>query len=119
MMKRSRLLTEPTQAIDRNIEIELAQARLFACRGQFAVARRLVVQAEAFLLQAPLNQAEVLEARAEAERLAGVPDQAAASRRAAADLKGPEGGACRAGQGRPRQPHRPSRPRANVVGRIT
>jgi predicted ATPase/DNA-binding SARP family transcriptional activator len=63
----------------------LTQAKLLARRGQFAAARRLVGQGQALLspTSAPLHQAEVLEARAEVERLAGAPGQAAASLRAA------------------------------------
>ena len=63
----------------------LTEAKLFARRGQFAAARQLVGQAEALLspTSAPVEQADVLEAKAEVERLAGAPDQAAASLRAA------------------------------------
>ncbi len=53
----------------------LTEAKLLARRGQFAVARRLVRQAEALLTptSAPLKRADVLEAEAEVERLAGHP----------------------------------------------
>ena len=63
----------------------LTQAKLLARRGQFAAARQLVDEAEALrdARSPPVAQAEVLEARAEVERLAGAPDQAAASLRAA------------------------------------
>jgi tetratricopeptide (TPR) repeat protein len=49
----------------------LTKAKLLARRGRFAAARQLV------------GQAEALKTRAEVERLAGAPDQAAASLRAA------------------------------------
>jgi predicted ATPase/DNA-binding SARP family transcriptional activator len=63
----------------------LTQAKLLARSGQFAAARQLVSQAEALLspTSAPLIRADVLQARAEVERLAGAPGQAAASLRAA------------------------------------
>ena len=61
----------------------LTEAKLLARRGQFAAARQLVGQAEAFMASARELQADALEARAEVERLAGAPDQAAASLRAA------------------------------------
>jgi tetratricopeptide (TPR) repeat protein len=70
-------------APDRNMEIDLTQAKLLARRGQFAAARQLIAQKGASVSQAPLDRAEVLEARAEVDRLAGAPDQAAASLRAA------------------------------------
>jgi predicted ATPase/DNA-binding SARP family transcriptional activator len=62
-------------------------AKLLARRGQFAVARQLVSQAEALLLPASaMDPAYVLRTRAEIERLAGAPDQAAASLRAALQI---------------------------------
>ena len=63
----------------------LTKAKLLARRGQFAAARRLVGQAEALLpsTSASMLQTEILLARAEVEWLAGAPDQAAASLRAA------------------------------------
>jgi tetratricopeptide (TPR) repeat protein len=70
-------------APDRNMEIDLTQAKLLARRGQFAAARQLIAQKGASVSQAPLDRAEVLKARAEVDRLAGAPDQAAASLRAA------------------------------------
>jgi hypothetical protein len=71
---------------DRNMEIDLTQAKLLARRSQFAAARQLVAEKEASVSEAPLEQAEVLEARAEVDRLAGAPDQAAASLRAALQI---------------------------------
>ena len=63
----------------------LTEAKLLARRGQFAAARQLLGQAVAPMSPAssPLAQAEVLESRAEVERLAGAPGRAAASLRAA------------------------------------
>ena len=63
----------------------LTEAKLLARRGQFAAARQLLGQAVAPMSPAswPLAQAEVLESRAEVERLAGEPGRAAASLRAA------------------------------------
>jgi predicted ATPase/DNA-binding SARP family transcriptional activator len=68
--------------------IQLTRAKLLARRGQFAPARQLVGQADAVLSpkSAPLFRTDVLEARAEVERLAGAPSQAAASLRAALDI---------------------------------
>ncbi len=65
-----------------------AEAKLLARRGQFAAARQLVSHAEAFLplTSGPLIQADVLKTRAEVERLAGAPGQAAARLRAALDI---------------------------------
>ncbi|HYK31405.1 MAG TPA: hypothetical protein VEV63_05555, partial [Streptosporangiaceae bacterium] len=61
------------------------RAMLLARRGQFPAARKLVAEAEALITPttSALTQAEVLIARAEVDRLAGAPDQAAASLRAA------------------------------------
>ncbi len=61
------------------------RAKLLARRGQFAAARRLIAEAEALITPATsvLTRAWVLEAKAEVGRLAGAPDQAAASLRAA------------------------------------
>ena len=61
------------------------RAKVFARRGQFAAARRLVDEAEALTSQTCRAQwvGEVLMAKAEVNRLAGSPDQAAASLRAA------------------------------------
>jgi predicted ATPase/DNA-binding SARP family transcriptional activator len=61
------------------------RAMLLARRGQFPAARRLVADAEALLTPASsaLTRAEVLIAKAEVDRLAGAPDQAAASLHAA------------------------------------
>ncbi len=57
------------------------EAKLLARRGQFAAARQLVGQVEALLspTSPSMLQTEVLTTRAEVERLAGAPDQAAAS----------------------------------------
>jgi predicted ATPase/DNA-binding SARP family transcriptional activator len=63
----------------------LTEAKLLARRGQFPEARQLVGEAEAFLTATsdPLLQAEVLETKADVERLAGAPGPAVASWRAA------------------------------------
>ena len=61
----------------------LTEAKLLARRGQFAAARQLADQALLSPTSAPMRQADALLARAEVERLAGAPDQAAASLRAA------------------------------------
>ena len=63
----------------------LTQAKLLARRGQFAAARQLADEAQAHIPPAalPADQAEVLETRAEVDRLAGAPGHAAASLRAA------------------------------------
>ena len=63
----------------------LTQAKLLARRGQFAAARQLIARAEALpsWTTGPIAQTDVLKTRAEVERLAGAPDQAAASLRAA------------------------------------
>jgi tetratricopeptide (TPR) repeat protein len=59
------------------------RAKLLARRGQFPAARRLMAEAEALITPATsvLIRAEVLVAKAEVNRLAGAPDQAAASLR--------------------------------------
>ena len=61
------------------------QAQLLARDGQFPEARQLLAQAEASLppTPSPIDQAAMLKDRAEVERLAGNPGQAAASLRAA------------------------------------
>ena len=66
----------------------LTQAQLLARRGQFAAARQLVGQVEALLSSTslPVERAGVLETKAEVERLAGAPVQAAASLRAAIEI---------------------------------
>ena len=66
----------------------LTKAKLLARRGQFAEARRLVRRAEALLspTSAPLMRADVMEAEAEVERLAGAPEQSAGSLRAALQI---------------------------------
>ena len=63
----------------------LTEAKLLARRGQFPEARQLVGEAEAFLTATSdlLLQAEVLETKADVERLAGAPGPAVASLRAA------------------------------------
>ena len=59
----------------------LIEAKLLARRGQFAAARQLIGRAEAIpsWTTGPIGQTDALQARAEVERLAGAPDQAAAS----------------------------------------
>jgi predicted ATPase len=66
----------------------LTEARLLARGGQFAAARQLIGQVEAVLppTEVPMSRADVLRTRAEVERLAGEPGQAAASLRAALDI---------------------------------
>jgi tetratricopeptide (TPR) repeat protein len=66
----------------------LTRAKLLARRGQFAAARRLADEQEAQLppTAPPLPQATVHEGRAEIERLAGAPGQAAARLRAALEI---------------------------------
>ena len=66
----------------------LTEAKLLARRGQFTAARTLVGQAEARLppTPSPMLRANALKARAEVERLAGAPGQAAASLRAALNI---------------------------------
>jgi len=62
-----------------------ARAKLLARHGQFAAARRLVAEAEALITPASsaLVRAGLLVVKAEVDRLAGAPDQAAAGLRAA------------------------------------
>jgi tetratricopeptide (TPR) repeat protein len=66
----------------------LTEAKLFARRGQFTAARQLIGQAEAIpsWTSGPIGLTDALKARAEVERLAGAPDQAAASLRAALQI---------------------------------
>jgi tetratricopeptide (TPR) repeat protein len=63
----------------------LTKAKLLARRGQFAAARQLIAQAEALPSRTtgPVARTDALKTRAEVERLAGAPDEAAASLRAA------------------------------------
>jgi predicted ATPase/DNA-binding SARP family transcriptional activator len=63
----------------------LIEAKLLAHRGQFAAARQLIGRAEAIpsWTTGPIGQTDAQQARAEVERLAGAPDQAAACLRAA------------------------------------
>jgi tetratricopeptide (TPR) repeat protein len=76
----------------------LIEAKLLARRGQFAAARRLVGQAEAprSWMTGPIAQTDALTARAEVERLAGAPGQAAASLRAALQIYEDMGSAAQA-----------------------
>jgi tetratricopeptide (TPR) repeat protein len=61
-----------------------AKAKVLAQRGQFAAARQLIAEAEEGGSSAPwMLRAAVLMAKAEVSRLAGAPDQAAASLRTA------------------------------------
>ena len=65
----------------------LVKAKLLARRGQFAAARRLADEGARLAPTAsPLAQATAHEARAEVERLAGAPGQAAARLRAALEI---------------------------------
>ncbi len=83
----------------------LTEAKLLARCGQFAAARTLVGQAEALLppTSVPMARANVLKARAEVERLAGAPGQAAASLRAALDIYEQQRATTLAGQTRAAQ----------------
>ena len=83
----------------------LTEAKLLARRGQFAAARTLVGQAEALLppTSVPMARANALKARAEVERLAGAPGQAAASLRAALDIYEQQRATTLAGQTRAAQ----------------
>ena len=80
----------------------LTEAKLLARRGQFTAARTLVGQAEARLspTSSPMLRANALKARAEVERLAGAPGQAAASLRAALDIYEQQRATALAGQAR-------------------
>jgi class 3 adenylate cyclase/tetratricopeptide (TPR) repeat protein len=80
------LQIDPTpDAIDAHVG-SLTKAKLLARRGQFAAARQLVNDEEAAYpppTASPRDQAWVHETRAEVDRLAGAPERAAASLRAA------------------------------------
>jgi hypothetical protein len=63
------------------------KAKLLARRGQFAAARRLAAEgARLAPAGSPLAHATAHEARAEVERLAGAPEQAASRLRAALEI---------------------------------
>jgi tetratricopeptide (TPR) repeat protein len=80
----------------------LIEAKLLARRGQFAAARQLTDQEQAHLppTAPPLHQADLLETKAEVDRLAGAPDQAAASLRAALRIYEDRGATALAGRTR-------------------
>jgi predicted ATPase/DNA-binding SARP family transcriptional activator len=80
----------------------LTEAKLLARRGQFTAARKLVGQAETRQspTSSPMLRANVLKARAEVERLAGAPGQAAAGLRAALDIYEQQRATALAGQAR-------------------
>ena len=80
----------------------LTEAKLLARRGQFTAARTLVGQAETRQspTSSPMLRANVLKARAEVERLAGAPGQAAAGLRAALDIYEQQRATALAGQAR-------------------
>jgi predicted ATPase len=82
------LLDQANRAPSTVFSTWLIEAKLLARHGQFAAARQLVGQVEALLppTSVPMPRAGALQARAEVERLAGAPDQAAASLRAALDI---------------------------------
>ena len=90
-LEEARRMTEEAQAaagaddIDAQARWRAARAKVLARRGQFPTARALLD--EATVLVSPTSwaalQAEILLARAEADRLAGAPEQAGASLRAA------------------------------------
>ena len=79
-------MTEEAQAaaapddIDPHAQWRATRAKLLARRGELSAARRLVDEAKAILLPVSRSvpKAEVLVAKAEVNRLAGAPDQAAA-----------------------------------------
>ena len=97
----------------------LTEAKLLARRGQFTAARALLGQAETRQspTSSPMLRANVLKARAEVERLAGAPGQAAASLRAALDIYEQQRATALAGQTRTalRRPGRPARPRPGIA----
>jgi tetratricopeptide (TPR) repeat protein len=66
---------------DKEGATRLTQAKLLARRGHFTAARQLIDEAQALLTPAspPVEHIDMLEARAEVERLAGATSQAAAS----------------------------------------
>ena len=84
-------ITEEAEALatDDDIDVQArwraTRAKLLARRGQFPAARQLTDQAVALVSRtsAPLLQAQMLMAKAEVDRLAGAPEQAKASLRAA------------------------------------
>jgi class 3 adenylate cyclase/tetratricopeptide (TPR) repeat protein len=90
----ARQMTEEAQAaatpgdFDSQARWRAARAKVLACSGQFPAARTLLDEAEALVSPASLAtlQAEILLARAEVDRLAGAPQQAEASLRAALRL---------------------------------
>lgn len=79
---------EPSRSSPRLSGTWLTEAKLLARGGQLAAARQLVGEIEALLSPtlAAMDQADVLKTRAEVERLAGAPGQAAASLRAALQI---------------------------------
>jgi class 3 adenylate cyclase len=84
-------ITEEAEALatDDDIDVQArwraTRAKLLARRGQFPAARQLADQAAALVspTSAPVLQAQMLMAKAEVDRLAGAPEQAKASLRAA------------------------------------
>jgi hypothetical protein len=84
MLDQARAASHP----DKADSFSLTQAKLLACRGQFVAARELVGQVEALLPPSsqPGEDPDVLEVKAEIERLAGAPAQAAACLRAAIEI---------------------------------
>jgi predicted ATPase/DNA-binding SARP family transcriptional activator len=79
------LWAEPSPDLPGLPRLARTQAKLLARRGQFRAARQLVDEAQSLLTpaSAPLMQADVLETRAEVDRLAGAAGQAEHSLRAA------------------------------------
>jgi hypothetical protein len=80
-----------TVAIPDDIDAQVTwetQAKLLARRGKYSAARRLAANAEARLTpsSAPLNWADTLRVKGEVERLAGAPDDAERSLRAALQI---------------------------------
>lgn len=120
-MRRSCLSTKPLENRSSATVFSpwLTEAKLLARRGQFAVARKLVDQAEA--LQSPtsasMTRADVLRTRAEVERLAKAPGQAAADLRAVLDIYEQQRATTLASQVRSR-PGRPAWRRPGIAGRL-
>jgi predicted ATPase/DNA-binding SARP family transcriptional activator len=87
-------LTEEAQAaaasgdVDAQATCWMIRAKLLAQRGQFRAARRLADEAQALISTTSwaVHQAKVLVAKAEVLRLAGAPDQAVPSLRAALQI---------------------------------
>jgi tetratricopeptide (TPR) repeat protein len=84
MTEEAQAVTAPGEAVFR-ARWQSTRAKILARRGQFVLARRVMDEAEALISPTSwaLDKATVLTASAEVNWLAGTPDQAAASLRAA------------------------------------